>query len=121
VYTDLFTFFGGGPQVTVTVPASGRVLVTVTAHVQPTRAVATAYMSFASTGGSGNVSASDDKALYVSHGDPSTLRFNVRASATYLVTGLSPGAHTFTAKYRTSDPNISAGFVSPVILVVALP
>jgi hypothetical protein len=61
VYADLAT---PGPSVIVTVPASGRVLVTLTAAIsKPSGAFA--FMSFESSGGSGDVSADDMRALSV--------------------------------------------------------
>lgn len=109
-YEDLPNSFG--PTVAVAVPASGRVLVTVTAHVAPDPGEA-GRMSFESTGGSGNVGPHDERSLLV-------FAANVQASATYLVDGLSPGSHTFTAKYR-SPGNGEILFANRSIIVIPLP
>jgi hypothetical protein len=73
-------------------------------------------MSFESTGGSGNATASDANSISVSE------RTNpVRAGITVLVTGLSAGAHTFTALYRTFDGSSSCTLTNRTITVVPLP
>lgn len=106
-FTDLTTI---GPSVTVSVPASGRVLVTVTAFLGGTASTAT--MSFTSTGGSGNVTASVARSVQAIT--------PMRCSATYLVSGLSTGNHTFTATYRSGDGDI-VRFGDRVILVIPMP
>jgi ethanolamine utilization microcompartment shell protein EutL len=89
-YTNLTT---PGPQVTLTVPASGSVLIIVTAQITGSTGNAAGFMSV-----------TVDGAIPLAVGDPSSLRVAgnnaVRASATALVTGLSPGSHTFSATYR---------------------
>jgi hypothetical protein len=91
-YTDLAT---PGPAVTVVVPASGKALVSVTAGIQTTQGAALGYMSFAITGGTTRA-ANDATALNLLGND-----FQ-KASAIFVVSGLTPGSTTFTAKYRTS-------------------
>jgi hypothetical protein len=111
-YTDLFTF---GPSVAITVPASGQVLVTLTAQIDDGQSdQGLALMSFTSAGGSGNVSASDSRALKVGGGGL------IQGSATYHVAGLSPGGHTFTAKYRAGVGTLTA-FRHRSIIVIPLP
>jgi hypothetical protein len=103
-YTDLRTV---GPSVTVAVPPSGRALVIVTAWIRGNHG----SMSFTSTGGTGNVSATDAGSL---------LGMDISGSATNLVAGLSPGSHTFTAKYRTgSDTGVV--FRDRSIIVIPMP
>lgn len=107
VYTDLNETFG--PSVAATVPASGRVLVTITTFISLETGLAA--MSFASTGGSGNVPASNSRSLV---GTP----VSNRSSASYVVEGLSAGSHTFTAKYMATS---EAGFGDRSIIVIPLP
>jgi hypothetical protein len=107
-YGDLATV---GPSVAVTVPASGRVLVTMTSRIVPT--IAAGFMSFTSTGGTGNVFADDTRALIADH-------TSVQASATYVVNGLSPGSHTFTSKYKVCCAG-DAFFEQRSIIVIPLP
>jgi hypothetical protein len=107
-YGDLAT---AGPSVTVTVPASGRVLVTLTSRIIPT--IAAGFMSFTSTGGSGNVSADDARALIADH-------TTFQASASFVVTSLSPGSHTFTSKYKVCCGG-DAFFERRSIIVIPLP
>jgi hypothetical protein len=110
-FTDLAT---AGPSVTFTVPDSGRVLVTLSAEAFM-RNLGGAIMSFESTGGSGDVGPSESRSIFVffSYFDPDfdlELKFDVgvSASATIPLVGLSPGKHTFTAKYQS----LTGDFVS---------
>ena len=90
---------------TATVPASGRVLVLLSANLfvgQESGAI----MSFASTGGAGDVTPDVTspfaRAIFAFlHVDDPRTRMQVSASAAIPVTGLSPGNHTFTAKYQS--------------------
>jgi hypothetical protein len=108
-FTDLATF---GPAVTVAVPASGRVMVTLTALFEAPQAGA-ARMSFISTGGGGNVTADVDRSL------SGIDEMIFRGSATYPVAGLSPGSHTFTAKYASIGGQ--SIFADRSIIVIPLP
>ena len=102
----------------VVMPASGQVLVTVTARITPGGGD-TGYMSFASSGGSGaNVAASDTRALVREHGTSNNTGY-VQASATYLVTGLGGGTKTFAAQYRQDGG--TASFANRNIIVIPLP
>jgi hypothetical protein len=114
VYGNLNTL---GPSVSVAVPASGRVLVTLTARIN---SYSQAYMSFDSSGGSGNAVASDDTALFLRDDVAASGAWELHASATFLVTNLSPGNHQFTARYRAGT-DASAGFNRRMILVTPLP
>ena len=104
-------------QVTVTVPASGRVVVTLTAGINKPDGL-NAFMSFASSGGSGDVGADDARALvFITQGFGYLM-----ASATFVVTDLSPGAHTFTAKYKRTGATASPVFFdNRRILAIPLP
>ena len=90
-YTDLATV---GPAVTVVVPASGMVLISVTAGMVSSNGNA-GYMGFVVSGA--NTSAATDPLALNLQGN----QF-VKASATFLLTGLTPGSTTFTAQYRTT-------------------
>jgi hypothetical protein len=82
-YTDLGTV---GPAVTLETGAAAKVTVTAASNT-------TAFMGFAISGATTRA-ATDTDALRVDSGSTS------RASMTTLVTGLTPGSNTFTAKYR---------------------
>jgi hypothetical protein len=69
-------------------------------------------MAFAVSGAS-TVAASDAQA-FSNEGDKAT-----QASATYVVTGLTGGSNTFTAKYRVSGN--TGTFVNRSITVIPLP
>lgn len=122
VVTDSISYvaLAGGPSVSATVPASGQVLVTVSAQVaaQSSGGVErSARMSFASSGGSGDVNADDRRALAVF----TTTTTKAQGSATYLMSGLSPGSHTFTAQYRADGGGFLASFANRSIVVIPLP
>jgi len=107
---------GAGPSVTVVIPASGNALVTLTGNLTPS-AGGTAYMAFNAPGSN----ASDSLALIKS----STLvgeSGSMQASATYYVTGLTPGAsQTFTAVYKSDSNSSTATFSNRQIIVHPLP
>jgi hypothetical protein len=83
---------GAGPSVTANLPA-GRALVVLTAAIDAPGGP---------SGGTGAMGFSVDGAAPEATRVLAADRIELQASATYLVTGLSPGSHTFTAKYRTS-------------------
>jgi hypothetical protein len=120
--TDLTSAFGDlvyggvGPQVTVTVPASGRVMVAVSAQINLNPATS-ASMSFDSTGGSGDVSAHESRALSANFGASDENYSVIRASALSLLDNLSPGNHVFTARYRSDG----GAFSRRNITVIPLP
>jgi hypothetical protein len=95
-----------GPSVTVVVPPSGIVLVTVTAHFRvhtQLQSTAQAYMSFASSGPTLNLIPADERSVFLNatfSGQQGFVEVKNGASATFLVGGLGPGANTFVAKYR---------------------
>ena len=72
-------------------------------------------MSFDSTGVGGSTFAKSRESLSCAQG---TL---VQASATYLLTGLSAGNRTFTAKYTNAVGTGIASFNDRHITVIALP
>ena len=90
-YTDLAT---SGPAVTLT--TGTKALVTIGAYLyNQTTGSNNAYMSFAVSGAT-TVAAADDRCLMVQF---STAQVVLRGSRTFLITGLTPGSNTFTAKY----------------------
>jgi len=93
-YTDLAT---SGPEVTLTVAASGIAMVIVSARITSNTA-ATDFMDFGLTSGNTR-SASDTTALVAVQ---STSTTGVRASSVTYLTGLTAGSTVFTAKYRVT-------------------
>jgi hypothetical protein len=107
-YTDLATI---GPVATVMVPSSGNVLVTLTAFMS-NGAAAGGYMSFQVD----STPATDATSL---HCDITTANQSCQGSATYVVSGLSAGSHTFTAKYRANAGTET--FANRSIILIPLP
>lgn len=106
-YSDLATV---GPTATATVPASGNVLVTLTALETPSGGGKVAYMSFTDGGA---IAPSDAQSLAANS-------IPVQASASYFLTGLTPGATlTLTAKYRSSGG--MAAFANRQLVIVPMP
>jgi len=108
-YTDLAT---AGPSVIVTVPPSGKLLVSVTSGESGSVASASCYTSVALSGAN-TVASSDTQALILTGNNLQ------QASATFLLGGLAPGSTTATVKYRVSLGTCS--FVARSIWVVPLP
>jgi hypothetical protein len=108
-YTDLAT---GGPAVTLTVGSSGKVEVTVSAHIDPGTSNTHASMDFALS--VGNTRAASDTTALINYNP-----LIIRASAATLLTGLSAGSTTFTAKYK-SDGGATQAFAYRSISVVVL-
>jgi hypothetical protein len=112
VYTDLATL---GPTVTVVVPASGRVLVTVTTSELGNAGSTACFMSFAGSGAN-TITAVDANAVIQLGGAIQ------RASASSVLTGLNPGSTTLTAKYRiTGGGAASCSFANRSIFSIPLP
>ena len=98
-----------GPVVTVTVPPSGKVLVSVTSGVQSTTGSASCGMSFTVNG-----LASDTRAVIL-------LGNNFQqASASFVVT-VPPGPITFTALYRRVGGAGTCTFSNRSMWVIPLP
>lgn len=112
-----------GPAVTVTVPASTNVLVILTARIVDADATTNGtalggYLSFATTGGTGNVAADDTRALAFFPGRPAD---GAQVSATVFVTGLSAGSHTFTTNVRNTAAGSGTTFSNRSITVIPMP
>jgi hypothetical protein len=109
-YGDLTT---GGPSVTVSVNSAALVIMT-SRLSSNTRGICS--MSFEATSSGGpNIAASDDRSLV---GSDQHENYPLQASATYLVTGLSAGSYTFTAKYKSNAASVSCTFTSRNIIVI---
>jgi hypothetical protein len=101
-------------NVTVTIGANGLALVVVSCQMFNVTAGGQPYMSF-SVSGASTVAAADTSAL--SHKDSSTNGL-VQGSYTKLLSGLTAGSNTFSAKYRTVAN--TATFLNREIAVVPL-
>lgn len=110
-YTDLATV---GPAATATIGPSGRAFVTLTAAIHSDPG-GPGYMSFAVSGAT-TLAATDNTSLLLYDGSTNPLFVEVSASARFLVTGLTPGSNTFTAKYRAASATVP-GFARRHIIV----
>jgi hypothetical protein len=107
-YADLTTV---GPAATVSITSAGTALVMVTSQLSNSNGNRSCFMGFSISGAS-TVAASDTQSLnVVSLGGNS----GTQMTATYLVTGLTAGNNTFTAKYRASGNTCT--FVNRSIIV----
>jgi hypothetical protein len=104
--------------VQLTVPPSGRVLVTVTSNIDVSTSSVAGAMSFAVTGGDTRASGNDHALILTPAGSQVQA-----ASASYVVSGLTPGAlDTFTAQYAAPGPvNAVASFSNRQIWAIPLP
>ncbi|MEZ4563245.1 MAG: hypothetical protein R2853_10950 [Thermomicrobiales bacterium] len=95
--TDFGNLPTPGPSVTVDVPQSGQVLVILTATMVLQTPTTGCSMSFETSLGEGNYL--PDRSRSVSVATNSNL-LDATLSSVVALTGMSPGPHTFTAKYR---------------------
>lgn len=110
-YTDLATV---GPTVSLAVPASGAVLVSISADISTDSDLVAGSVGVELSGA--NVLApADDTALKLS-GNFS----RYRASSVFVMTGLTPGLTTFELKYRSNVPGNITIFDARQLSVVAL-
>jgi hypothetical protein len=93
-YTDLATV---GPQVTVN--TGSRALVLIGAGTSNSTAPAFCYVGVAVTGASAIAAADAQAAVWLNINNANTTS---QLSFAYLLTGLTPGSNTFTAKYKVS-------------------
>ena len=117
VNTSWSTLSNTGPQTTLVVPASGRVLVTIGANLGPAFGNAV-FMGFNIVGANTRTCTGATDAVC----DPQVLASNsvaMQASATYLVTGLNAGSSTFIATYKETGGGGSISNRS--IIVIPLP
>jgi hypothetical protein len=111
-YTDLAST-EKGPSVELTVPASGRVLVSVTAGMVGSTGSTSCFMGFEVL--PGPTPASDANALILAG------NATQKASASFVVNGLTAGAHTFEAKYRAASAQSTCTFFNRSIFAIPLP
>jgi hypothetical protein len=103
-----------GPAQTVTVPADGKVLLSVASGITSSTGSTTCFMSYAISGAT-TIAAADVNAVQLAGG---TLQ---RASAASVQTGLPPGGSiTVTAQYRSSGPG-TCTFSNRTLIVMPLP
>ena len=110
-YTDLAT---SGPAVTVTIGANGLALVIISTSLLNTVTSSYSYMSFAVSGASTVAAADTSSLFYQAFGGEAAHR----TSYVKLLTGLTAGSTTFTAKYKASAD--VAGFANREISVIPL-
>lgn len=112
-YADLATV---GPAVTAAIGANGMALVVVSGWTSDTIATAMNYMAFTVSGAT-TIAALDTYAANIRVVDNIGGAIN-QITASYLVTGLTPGSNTFTAKYKTNAG--TATFADRKITVIPL-
>jgi len=107
-----------GPSVTITVPASGEVSVTVAAYLTTGAANQSAYMGFDMSGVNTAVATDPRSAVAAATGQ---LAGGIVGTImrTFHLTGLNPGTTTFTTKFRTSSS--TATFAERTIIVEPKP
>ena len=110
-YTNLGTT---GPSVTITVPASGRVLLSFGARVSNTSSGGWGLVSYDASGAN-TISASD---TYSAGFRVATANDECTVERTEVLTGLTPGSTTFTLKYRAVAG--TAQFLNRYLSVVPL-
>jgi hypothetical protein len=106
-YTDLAT---SGPATTVTTGTKALVIVQATAYTGGTLGDNIAQMSYAVSGAT-SISASNDWAFYYDDNRQTT------SLSAQIITGLTPGSNTFTAKYRSvygGNANFSKRYITVV-------
>jgi hypothetical protein len=103
-----------GPAVTVVVPVSGRVLISVTAGIETSNNNGSGFMSFAMSGANTAAAPTDDSTALNQVGNDFQ-----KASASFVLSGLTAGSTTFTAVYRTDSG--TATFRNRSIWVMPLP
>lgn len=103
-----------GPTVTVNIGANGLALVSLYASISNSDASNSTGMSFAMSGANTQAAQTGFYLAQIA----SAVADSMRSSAVFLLTGLNPGATTFTAKYRASGG--TGSFADRRIAVVPL-
>jgi hypothetical protein len=119
-----YTTLTDNPDVTATIGASGSAMVIISTRVQAEDEAQSAFMSFAVSGTGGSV-ASDARSVSVTNPFDNGSSNNpegaaLSAGATFVVTGLSAGSHTFTTQYRSTNSSSDATFTNRSITVIPL-
>lgn len=112
-YTDLAT---SGPAATVTIGSNGLAWVHLSATITNNTTNGFSYMGFAVSGAS-TVAAADAFALEEQFGSANVL---LKVGISFLVTGLTAGSNTFTAKYKSGNGSHTANFRARKITVIPL-
>lgn len=112
VFTDLATV---GPAVTVTIPASGKALIILSARVSNTGGAA-GYGAIASVSGAGLAA---DVAQLSMYAGTTAATDAPTMSYVFYATGLTPGSQTYTMKYRR-DNGGTATFVNRQLTVIPI-
>lgn len=110
-FTDLAT---AGPAVTATIGANGLALVTISCTISQSSTSSGAIMGVAVSGAS-TVAVGDVNAIYFRSSNNNVAQTR---SFTVLITGLTPGSNTFTAKYRATGA--TATFADRTLSVIPL-
>lgn len=101
-----------GPIATTIIGSSGKAFVTLTSKITiDANSNSGGYMSFSASG----VLVSDERSVYFT---ASSNSHSTQYSATYLISGLTPGSNTFTTQVRASAGTIT--FANRSIIVVPL-
>jgi hypothetical protein len=101
-YTDLAT---PGPIVTAVIGMSGQALVTVNSYIGVPGGAGVQSAGFAGVSIDGTAPASPlDECLYLSVSAAAAVGIATNCSCQVVVTGLSPGSHTFEMKYKMAGP-----------------
>lgn len=112
-YSDLAT---AGPAVTVTIGSTGKALIAVHSSIANATSAVASLVGYAISGAT-TLAASDTTAIgYTS----SISGAGLRAGATQLITGLTAGSTTFTAKYRMDPGTGPASFADRRLMVTPL-
>lgn len=111
-YADLATV---GPSVTADVGTSGKALVFLNVNLSNNTAGGYSLASVAASGAT-TVAAADQHAALLK---AESIGSEARLTAVRLFTGLTPGSHTFTAKYRT-DSGSTSTFHRRTLVVIPL-
>jgi hypothetical protein len=99
-------------------------MVIISTRVQAEDEAQSAYMSF-SVGGTGGPGASDSRSVSVTNPNDNGSSNSpegaaLSGGATFVITGLSAGNHTFTTQYRSTNTSSDATFTNRVITVIPL-
>jgi hypothetical protein len=86
-------------------------MVTLTGTLSVLTAGQSAYMGFSASG----APTTDSSSIYLPSG---SITSRVQQSATFWVTGLTPGNNTFTAKYKSTSGVSTATFANRQIMVI---
>jgi hypothetical protein len=119
-WADLATV---GPAVTVTVPASGKVKITIVANMSTNNTAGYQSMGVAISGATTQAAGTNNAA-----GVPMEIDYNPKVvggalyyGATFLQTGLAAGSTTFTAKYNQFGTAGTATYANRYLLVETVP